>query len=66
MWLRLLSQWIPAIAHVVVLIASQGQVQVDYTEGIWSKSRMVCSIIEDEHGLMPWPLGFKKWYCEVL
>ena len=60
-WLRLSSQWIPAITHVVVLIASGRQVHVSYTEGIQRKSRMVYSIIENQHGLMSWPLGFEKW-----
>ena len=64
-WLQLSSQWIPAIMHVV-LIASARQVHVGHTEGIQRKSRMVCSIIENEHGSMSWPLGFEKWYCEVL
>ena len=56
----MLSQWIFAILHVVVLIASGGHVHVGYTEGIWSKSRTVYSIIKYEHGLMPWPLGFEN------
>ena len=34
------------------LVASGRLVHVGYTEGIQSKSRMVCSIIENEHGLM--------------
>ena len=65
-WLWLLSQWIPAITHIVVLIASGGQVHASYTKGIWSKSRVVCSIVKKEHGLMSWPLGFEKRDRKVL